>query len=107
MKTPKILNDLPIDEISHLKAAANYTVLFDRKNWKHVSSYSLKVFVKLFTTNNFIRINRSLLVRKSFIHKYIIKEGKEYIRLKNNMDVSIPRRRTEKLKLELPTIFNN
>ena len=107
MSIPKILDQLPIEDISHLRAAANYTLLFDKTNKQYISSYSLKVFADLFQTDNFIRVNRSLLVRKSFIKRHIKKEGKEYLKLGNNLNVSIPRRKTQKLKLEFPILFNN
>lgn len=98
MKTPKILNDLPIDEISHLKAAANYTVLFDRKNRKHVSSYSLKVFAELFKDLPFVRLDRSTLVRESFIRSI---NKSNTVLLRNNQTINLPRRRLKTLSQEL------
>lgn len=98
MRAPKILDQLPIEEISHLKAAANYTVLFDRENRKHVSSYSLKVFAELFKDLPFVRLDRSTLVRESFIRSI---NKSNTVLLRNNQTINLPRRRLKTLSQEL------
>lgn len=104
---PKILKTLNLDAVSHLEADSNYTCLTMRDGSKRVSSYNLQVFDKIFTKRNFIRINRSLMVNISFVKKHISIQGKEYLQLKNNDTVIIPRRKAERLKLDFPAQFNN
>ncbi|MCP9769063.1 LytTR family transcriptional regulator [Lacihabitans sp. LS3-19] len=108
MKTqPKILKSLSLEAITQLEAVSNYTYLTMKDGSKTMSSYTLQVFADIFTNNNFIRINRSLLVNAEFVKKHISRDGKEYLQLKNNNTIIIPRRKTEKLKIDFPTIFNN
>lgn len=101
MKTPKILDQVPISEISHLKASANYTLLFDKENNQHISAYSLKYFAQLLVNQPFIRLDRSTLVRHSFIKK--VGEANTVL-LQNNQLINLPRRKIKVLNQELSLI---
>ena len=101
MKAPKILDQVPISEISHLKASANYTLLFDKENKEYVSAYSLKHFAQLLANQPFIRLDRSTLVRHSFIKK--VGEANTVL-LQNNQLISLPRRKVKVLNEELSQI---
>lgn len=105
-KYPKIIKELSPNAITQLEAASNYTYLTFKDGSRDLSSYSLKVFAEIFTKLDFIRINRSLMVNKSFVKKHIKANGKEYLQLKNDQRVMIPRRKTESLRLDFPTLFN-
>ncbi|SOE23899.1 LytTr DNA-binding domain-containing protein [Spirosomataceae bacterium TFI 002] len=108
MKTkPKIIDSVKPELLNQLEAVSNYTYLTYTDGSRQLSSYSLKVFAEIFTPKDFIRINRSLLVNRSFVKKYIKAGGKEYLQLKNDQTFIIPRRKTESLKLDFPSIFNN
>lgn len=106
MKTlPKILKSIGSEAINKLEASSNYTYLTYSDGTKVLSSYSLKVFADLFNTDAFIRVNRSVLVNKSFVKKHVKTNGKDYLQLKNDLKVSIPRRKAERLRLKHPALF--
>lgn len=104
---PKIIQSQEGRSIKLMEASSNYTYLTYTNGEKVISSYSLKVFAEHFTTKHFIRINRSILVNTSFVKRHFTAEGKDYLQLKDNTTVLIPRRKSESLKLAYPNIFNN
>ena len=89
----KILLQFKNKEISHLKANANYTYLFGLDGTKVLSAYSLKVFEELLEDKDYIRIDRSNLVCRSFIEGVFIKDESFYIKLRNDKTLKIPRRK--------------
>lgn len=92
-ESPKILLQFENKEISHLKANSNYTFLFGFDGTKAISAYSLKVFEELLEDKDYIRIDRSNLVCRSFIEGVFIKDGSFYIKLQNDKTLKIPRRK--------------
>jgi two-component system LytT family response regulator len=104
MTNPKILDQLPNKKIDYLKADANYTVLHLHSGEQLVSAYSLKVFTILFASDSFIRVDRSYLVNTSFISGASRWEKGLYVRLKNNTELLVPRRRTTALLAKYPNI---
>jgi len=104
MTKPKILDQFPTKNIDYLKADANYTVLYFQSGERLVSGYSLKVFATLFASDPFIRINRSNLVNRSFISEVSHRKKGVYVRLKNNTELLIPRRRQTELLAKYPNI---
>ncbi len=100
---PKFLSEIETGEIMHLEAQSNYTYVVMKDGTRMLSSYNLKIFEELLETSKFMRINRSSLVNTSFITGYIKAEG--YIKLRNNLRIKVPRRRSIFLKAEYPQIF--
>lgn len=103
MKNPKFLNTTQRESIQLLTADANYTILTLNNGQKIMSSYCLNVFANLFDDKNFIRVNRSHLVNKRFIASISL-DG--LIHLKNNVLLTIPRRRKVILTDQYPNLFN-
>lgn len=104
---PKIIQSQEGRSIQLMKASSNYTYLTYANGEKVISSYSLKVFAEHFITKHFVRINRSTLVSTAFVKKHLKTDGKEYLQLKDNTTVLIPRRKSESLKLAYPNLFKN
>jgi DNA-binding LytR/AlgR family response regulator len=104
---PKIISGFSDNSINRLEACSNYTLIYSKDGSQHISSYSLKVFAEHFRTKHFIRINRSILVNTSFVKKHFKSGGKEYLQLKDNTTILIPRRKSESLKMSYPTLFNH
>lgn len=103
----KILNMTPKGSIQLLTADSNYTVLTLNNGKKIMSSYCLNVFANLFDDHNFIRVNRSNMVRPSFIRGTKTSSSGQYFLLKNNIELLIPRRRKPELFDQFPFLFEN
>lgn len=103
--SPKILEGFPPDSICRLQAASNYTLIFKKDGSKLISSYSLSVFSKIFDSAKFLQIDRSNLVHTTFIKSVEKENGKNTVKLQNDMSISIPRRQNHSLKIAYPTIF--
>lgn len=106
MKNLKALKNINPEHIYHLEAFINYTIFNLKNGEKFITSYHLKSFEDFFDKNTFIRINRSNLVNRAFISEIIVREKGNFIRLKNNKEFQIPRRRTNNLKKHFSDFFN-
>jgi DNA-binding LytR/AlgR family response regulator len=102
---PKILLTIDPATICRLEADTNYTIIRHYDGTQLLSGYSLKVFAELFDKAKFVRINRSNLVNTSHIKCIETADGKNSVRLNNNISIPIPRRRSEALKTNYPTLF--
>lgn len=98
MNNPKFLKSIKPESVYHLEADVNYTIFNLKNGSRFVSSYGLKVFEGIFDEQSFIRIDRSNLVNKSFIAEIISRQDGNYIRLHNNREILIPRRRINAFK---------
>ncbi|MCR9063478.1 MAG: LytTR family transcriptional regulator DNA-binding domain-containing protein [Cytophagales bacterium] len=98
MSHPRILLDTKPESINHLEAESNYTILKLKNGKKLISGYSLKIFNELFDSKTFVRVNRSHLVNRSFISGIIQKENGHYVRLQNQEELLIPRRKKDRLQ---------
>lgn len=101
---PKVLALFSKQEISRLKASANYTYLIKYDGTRILSAYSLKVFQDLFKNKDFIRIDRSNLVNRTFIKSVNQCGSGASITLKDNTNIKLPRRKKERLKTLLSNI---
>jgi two-component system LytT family response regulator len=102
MNWPKILTSVQLSSVQYLQAESNYTSLYFKEGSKLISGYSLNVFADLFDERLFIRIDRSHLVNRKFILG-ISEDG--FIHLKNDLKLSIPRRRKALLFDQYPNLF--
>ena len=107
MNNPKFLKSINPESVYHLEADVNYTILNLKNGSKFISSYSLKVFEDIFDERLFIRIDRSNLVNHEFIAGTSMRDGSEYICLKNNIEFLIPRRRKAILFSQYPNLFTH
>jgi len=105
MKTPRILKYLNEKSIFQFQASSNYTYLFFKNGRKEISAYTLKVYEDLFDEEEFVKIDRSNLVRKDFISRIIKKDNVHIVELINSTEIQIPRRRKRTMMLEYPSLF--
>lgn len=97
MRSPKLVLDILPAQITHLKADSNYTIIHTKNGEKMVSGYSLKIFAELFANNDFVRIDRSHLVHISYIKSVDSRSGTTFVRLSNQMELAVPRRKQASL----------
>ncbi|WP_162627989.1 LytR/AlgR family response regulator transcription factor [Arcticibacterium luteifluviistationis] len=102
---PKILKEIDVDEINQFQAASNYTFVLLKNGQKLLSGYSLGVFEKIFSQHIFLRINRTNLVNKGYISSIIERDNSHYVRLQNNQEILIPRRKKNTLLRTIPSIL--
>ncbi|WP_341228303.1 LytTR family DNA-binding domain-containing protein [uncultured Arcticibacterium sp.] len=102
---PKILKEIEVDEINQFQAASNYTFVLLKNGQKLLSGYSLGVFEKIFSQHVFLRINRTNLVNKDYISSIIERDNSHYVRLQNNQEILIPRRKKNTILRTIPSIL--
>jgi two-component system, LytTR family, response regulator len=78
-------------EIMYLESAWNYTCVHTVKK-QLVSSRTLKLFSARVDANNFIKINRGLLINVSFIEDINTEKKDAFVQLKNGKKLPISRR---------------
>ena len=83
--------------IRYLRADSNYTIVNFKNGRSVVSGYNLSFYENLFRDKGFIRIDRSNLVNKSYIARLFTDASGNYIQLRNDCVLQIPRRRKAKL----------
>lgn len=88
---------LDVNDIIYLKADINYTV-FKTIDRSFVSSFTLKVFQEELPCNQFLRVNRGLLVNMHALKSTNSDLAENYLELRNGERLKISRRR--KLEVE-------
>ena len=86
-KTPRLLTIpssdglkfINIEEIAHLEASNNYTVICLTGNRKFLVSRTLKDFEDLLPRDRFVRIHQSYIINKYCIDRYIRGEGGQVV----------------------------
>lgn len=99
--TPKIsishtkgLTIVDIDQIIHLEAQSNYTLLHLLNGNKIMATGCLKEYGELLESNEFIRIHKSHIIRIQSVKAYST-EGVPYVTLCNGKSIEVSRRRKE------------
>lgn len=82
---------IPIQSIVMLEGHANYTLIYLESGKKRLFAKSLGYFEDLLNEEHFLRVHRANLINPSFIIGYDKDASK--LRLENNLEVSIARRR--------------
>lgn len=94
MKTPKVLEEIDDEKsILFIKAEQNYSIFHLENGDKITSSYTLKHYENHLKANNFIRVSRTFLVKRSFVKGIDKQSNSSYAVLKNGSKILISRRR--------------
>lgn len=99
MKTNKLVNIGGYEKISPtkivmLKADINYTIIYLEDGKKILSSTTIGILEKRLKDFLFFRPNRSFVVNLQFMSGFDDKDKTTRIRMRNDTDISISRRRT-------------
>lgn len=99
MKTNKLIHIGGYEKISPtsimmLKADANYTIIYLEDGRKILSSTNIGLLEKRLKDYLFFRPNRSVVVNLQFMSGFDDNDKTTKIRMKNDTDISISRRRT-------------
>jgi DNA-binding LytR/AlgR family response regulator len=99
MTTPKVLNQISQKgNILFVQADQNYSVFHLENGTTVTSGYTLKFHQDYLEPSEFLRINRSLLIHKSYVLKIKDMNNSSYVFLKNGKKVLISRRRVNEVK---------
>jgi two-component system, LytTR family, response regulator len=82
---------IPTNNIIMLEGYVNYTLIHLQNGTKKLYARTLRHFEGLLSEEHFIRVHRGFLINSSFIINYDKEEN--IIRLENNLEVSISRRK--------------
>lgn len=108
MNIPKIHHQISEHgQIRFVLADKNYTVFYLENGRKFVSGYTLKFHENYFDLEKFMRINRSMLVNKSYISTIKADENASYVVMKNGEGILIPRRRLKDIQQQCVKIINS
>jgi two-component system, LytTR family, response regulator len=87
---------VPLMDIVYCESDGNYTNFFILNGKKITSSYTLKQYDEMLTTQNFFRAHKSFLVNIAHITRYIKGEGGTLV-MANGMEIEVSRRNKEEL----------
>ena len=83
-----------INDIIHLEANSNYTIIHLSNKTKITASKTLKEFEELLPENIFFRTHHSYLINLNYIKKYIKGDGGQ-IELQNGTFIDVSRRKKD------------
>lgn len=81
---------VPIHKIVYFEGASNYTILRFADGTKTVCSKTLKRFEECLPAEEFVRINKTYLIRRDYIQTHL---SKSEILLQNGLRLKVARRR--------------
>ncbi len=89
----------PISDIVMLEAYINYTLFYLKDGKQLLYARTIKTFEAQFVNHGFLRVHRSYIINSAYLAGY--SRHKNYLLMKNNLRVSISRRRKEFLNYYL------
>ncbi len=98
METIKIFHKkkIPPQEVFLLKGDANYTELHFQNGEKIIIAKTLKLLHDVFSTHGFFRISKTNMININFL--LIANDNFSVVKLKNDIELNVSRRRRENLK---------
>ena len=88
------LQFISMDDIVHLEAQSNYTIIYLKDSYKLTVSKTLKDFEELLPPAIFIRIHHSYIINRNAVEKYIKGEGGQVV-MKNGATLDVARRKKD------------
>ncbi len=106
MNQPKIIKRIPTEnQILFMESDINYTIIHLSDGKKLISGYNIKFFEQRADNEQFMRVNKSFLINKSFIRSVNFTQNLACITLKNDENVVVSRRKLKVLRVLHPTLF--
>lgn len=90
ISTTEGLSFYSTDQIVHMEASSNYTLIYFNDNTKIVASKNLKEFEEILPSEIFFRIHHSHIINLNYVKRYIRGEGGQ-IELVNGSYISVSR----------------
>jgi len=93
----KIVDD---DDIVHLKADGNCTLIFFEDKSKYLDTRTLRIYEDILNPNKFCRIHKSHIINVSYLKEYSSEDG-YFAVMKDNSKLPISRSRIEEFKTQV------
>lgn len=107
MITPKIHQKISTQSpIAYVLADINYSVFYLENGKKYMSGYTLKHHESYLDLKQFMRVNRSIIIHKSFVKGIIERDKINYLILQNGNDIAVPRRRVKEIQSQFENLNN-
>lgn len=87
---------IPVENIIMLESQSNYSVFHLKYGKKRIYAHTIRYFEDQLLTQQFIRVHSGFLINPSFVVEYNREDGK--LRMENNLEASISRRKRKNLK---------
>lgn len=88
-KGVKIVED---DDISHLEASGNCTMIYFKDETRYLDTRTLKIYEEILNSAKFYRIHKSYIINLDMIKEYVSEDGYTVI-LKNGIQLPVARNR--------------
>jgi DNA-binding LytR/AlgR family response regulator len=106
MNQPKIIQRIPTEnQILFMESDINYTIIHLADGKKLISGYNLKFHEQRTDNEQFMRVNRTFLINKSFIKNVNFNDNFACITMKNDENVVVSRRKLKLLREIHPILF--
>ena len=89
---------IPTNDIMYLQSDNNYTYIYTTNNYKYLSTQTLKILEERIQSDNFLRINRGLLINCNHIKELSFLNRFWHVCLKNGEVLPISRRKYKCIK---------
>jgi two-component system LytT family response regulator len=96
---------IPISNIIMLEGQSNYSVFHLKYGKKEIYAHTIRYFEEQLLDKKFVRVHNGFLINPSFVLEYNQEDGK--LRMENNLEASISRRRLRVVSKEIPLINNH
>jgi len=84
-----------VDDITHVEANGNCSMIYFKDNTKYLDTRTLKVYEKILNTDQFYRIHKSHIINMDMIKEYSSDSG-YVVSLKNGVQLPVARNRVSK-----------
>ncbi len=96
---------LPIEQVVHIEAARNYSIIYGPNDKQWVCSKTLQAFDELLNpSSQFCRLNRSCLVNLSSVVTSFYDNQVFIVLLSNNKKIRVPRRHIKAVRFALTNL---
>jgi len=87
---------IPVENIIMLESQSNYSVFHLKYGKKRIYAHTIRYFENQLLNQQFIRVHSGFLINPSYVVEYNREDGK--LRMENNLEASISRRKRKNLK---------
>jgi two-component system LytT family response regulator len=95
---------IPVSNIIMLESQSNYSVFHLKYGKKEIYAHTIRYFEEQLLDKKFVRVHNGFLINPSFVLEYNQEERK--LRMENNLEASISRRRRKGILKEIMLLNN-
>jgi DNA-binding LytR/AlgR family response regulator len=96
---------IPVENIIMLESQSNYSIFHLKYGKKEIYAHTIRYFEEQLLDKKFVRVHNGFLINPSFVLEYNQVEGK--LRMENNLEATISRRRRKGISKEILLLNNH